>query len=100
MLYRRLSDPSRRPARRAWTPAIVASGGSEQKAAPAAASPLLEELQRVDQGAVDAPQQRDADEAPGKRQFKSGRGAAIVVAVHARLPQATPTASSTVSGSM
>ena len=40
---------------------------------------LLEQLQRVDQSAVNAPQQRDADEGPGQRQLEGGRAAAIVV---------------------
>ena len=40
---------------------------------------LLEQLHRVDQRPVDAPQQRDADEAPGQRQLEGRRAAAIVV---------------------
>src|SRR5277367_203457 len=44
---------------------------------------LLKELHRVDQGSVNAPQERDADEAPGQRQLKGGGGgAAIVVKAH------------------
>src|SRR5208283_2460370 len=99
LLYRRLSDPPRRSARRAGPPATVASGGSElSRSAPraSAAFPLLEELQRIDQGAVDAPQERDANEAPGQRKLERGRSA-IVVVIHVLFPQATPTTSSTVS---
>src|SRR4029077_1842307 len=44
---------------------------------------LLKELHRVDQGSVNAPQQRDADETPGQRQLEGGGGvAAPVVKAH------------------
>src|ERR1700722_12968350 len=44
---------------------------------------LLKQLQRVSQSSVNAPQQRDADEAPGQRQLKrSGGAAAPVVKAH------------------
>src|SRR6267154_4950169 len=37
---------------------------------------LLEELHRVDQGPVNTPQERDADEAPGESQLEGAGGAA------------------------
>jgi hypothetical protein len=44
-----------------------------------AARPLLEELHRIDQGAVDAPQERDSDKAPCERQFERHRAAILIV---------------------
>jgi hypothetical protein len=46
---------------------------------------LLEKLHRIDQGAVDPPEERDPDKAPGKRQFEHGGSAVLRVQANSRL---------------
>ena len=52
------------------------AGGRAQSASH---RPLLEELHRIGQGAIDPPQEGDPDKAPRKRQFEPRRAPIVVV---------------------